>query len=151
VRAMLCLGRQENHMRYRPPSRRTATSKHVPRGPPRTGLFLDFTQPAAVWASGCSGKATALVTRNPTSASNRTMLLMGVPSGRVAQALAVCNVRQGQGARPSAKVLRLEGRTPAFTCRVGCKERDVSNNRNAVRLSALRHRSEKLLAHGLAE
>src|SRR5215471_17645041 len=97
VRAMLCLGRQENHMRYRPPSRRTATSKHVPRGPPRTGLFLDFTQPAAVWASGCSGKATAPVTRNPTSASNGTMLLMGVPSGRVAQALAVCNVRQGQG------------------------------------------------------
>src|SRR5262249_30341242 len=98
VRAMLFLGRQENHMRYRPPSRRTATSKHVPREPPRTGLFLDFTQPAAVWASGCSDKATALVTRNPTNASNGTMVLTGVPPGRVAQVLGVWNVRQGQGA-----------------------------------------------------
>src|SRR6516162_7118907 len=98
VRAMLCLGRQENHMRYRPPSRRTATSKHVPRGPPRTGLFLDFTQPAAVWALGCSDTAAALVTRHPTSASNGTMLFMKVPSGLAAQALAVCTVRQGHGA-----------------------------------------------------
>src|SRR6516225_6724472 len=77
VSAMLFLGRQENHMRYRPPSRRTATSKHVPSEPPRTGLDLDFTHPAAVWASGCSGKATALVSRNPTSASNGTKLFMG--------------------------------------------------------------------------
>src|SRR5262249_56025966 len=98
VSAMLFLGRQENHMRYRPPSRRTATSKHVPRAPPSTGLFADFTQPPAVWALGCSGTATAPVTRNPTSPTNRTMLFMRVPSGQVAQVLAVCTVRQGHKA-----------------------------------------------------
>src|SRR5262249_36731864 len=98
VRAMLFLGRQENHMRYRPSSRRTAISKHVPREPPRTGLFSDFTQPATVWVSGCSGTTTALVTRHPTSARNGTMLLMTIPSGRVAQVLAVCKVRQGHEA-----------------------------------------------------
>src|SRR5262245_10809275 len=45
--AMLCLGRHENHMRYRPSSRSTETSKHVPRVFPRTGFFSYFCHPAA--------------------------------------------------------------------------------------------------------
>src|SRR6516165_7833245 len=38
TRAILCFGRQENHMRYRLSSRSTEISKQVPRVPPRTGF-----------------------------------------------------------------------------------------------------------------
>src|ERR1700722_389069 len=50
TRAMLRLGRQENHMRYIPASRRTETSKQVPSPLPRTGFLAYFTQPPAVSA-----------------------------------------------------------------------------------------------------
>src|SRR5579871_2256117 len=48
VRAMLAFGRQENHIRNRPDSFRTETSKQVPSDPPRTGLPAYLIQPAAV-------------------------------------------------------------------------------------------------------
>src|SRR5262245_28355554 len=51
TRAILCFGRQENHMRYRLSSRSTEMSKQVPSLPPRTGFFSYFCHPAAVSVS----------------------------------------------------------------------------------------------------
>src|SRR4051794_25383212 len=61
TRAMLFLGRQENHMRYLSPSLRTETSKQVPRSPPRTGFLGDFTQPAFDSVVGWSGPPARVV------------------------------------------------------------------------------------------
>jgi hypothetical protein len=48
TRAMLFLGRHENHIRYLTSSLRTDTAKHVPRLPPSTGLRECLTHPLIV-------------------------------------------------------------------------------------------------------
>src|SRR5215468_6326068 len=85
VRAMLRLGRQENHMRYLPASRSTVRSKQVPREPPRTGFFSYFTHPADVSASAAplsaAGSTPASRQASTQEATRRHFMTQSCPRG----------------------------------------------------------------------
>src|ERR1051326_2673512 len=74
TRATLFLGRQENHIRYFLFSRKTATSKHVPNGPPRTGFCSYFRQPPEVSVAP-SARIIALGRNNQSPAQ----MTLGIP------------------------------------------------------------------------